>query len=539
MKDSVKAINANILIVDDIPASLNMLSQHLESQGYTVVAAPSGVIALEIVERTRPDLILLDIMMPEIDGFETCRRLKANPVTADIPVIFITAKDEIESIIEGFDVGGVDYITKPLNEKEVRVRVANHLEIHRLTQELIGKNIALQEEITQRKQAELARDEAEDARQTANAQLSILSEREAQRWGIEGFIGNSKTIERILSDVRQLQTIGTTSVLILGESGTGKELIARAIHFGGTRAKGAFIPLNCSAIPHELAESTLFGHKKGAFTGANAHRKGYFELADKGTLFLDEIGDMPIDLQAKLLRVLDDGGFTPIGSDEEKHVDVRVLAATNTDLQTKIANGAFREDLYYRLARFTVTVPPLRERKADIPPLVAHFLQMLAAEMGIGRGLEGTQGWKDDVVCLSPEALEALMNYDFPGNVRELKNIIEGALIKSSGGPIRVEHLSHLGEGATAPPVEPSEIPGAPTTRPALTMQPIHDPEPYQSEEDRILAYVRENESITNTTCRELLDVNRERAKYLLDKMQKNGLLVRRGTRRGTRYYIR
>jgi len=258
---------------------------------------------------------------------------------------------------------------------------------------------------------------------------------------------------------------------------------------------------------------------------------------------------MPIDLQAKLLRVLEDGGFTPIGGDEEKHVDVRVLAATNTDIQTKLADGTFREDLYYRLARFTVQVPPLRERKADIPPLVAHFVEMFAAEMGIGRGLEGregkkgrmegTEGWKDDVVRLSPEALEALMNYDFPGNVRELKNIIEGALIKSVGGLIRVEHLSHLGEGATAPLVEPSEIPGAPTTRPALTMQPIHDPEPYQSEEDRILAYVRENESITNTTCRELLDVNRERAKYLLDKMQKNGLLVRRGTRRGTRYYIR
>ena len=428
----VESKKADILIVDDIPDNLNTLSRTLESFGYNVIAAPGGELALQIAAKTPPDLILLDIIMPGIDGYETCRRLKAEKSTAEIPVIFITAKDEVDSLVEGFLVGGVDYITKRFAENEVRVRVLNHIKIHQLTQQLIQSNHELQQEIAQRQQAELARDEAEDARQTAHAQFSALSQREAQRWGIAGFIGKSKTVERILSDVRQLQTIGTTSVLILGESGTGKELIARAIHFGGTRAKGPFIPLNCSAIPHELAESTLFGHLKGAFTGATTDHKGYFELANSGTLFLDEIGDMSPDLQAKLLRVLEDGFFMPVGGTKEKQADVRVVAATNADLQARIASGTFREDLYYRLARFPVFLPPLRERKEDIPLLAVHFLEMFADEMRVEQPV------------LTPQALKALEAYHFPGNVRELKNIREHALIRSRGEAIEAEHLHFI-----------------------------------------------------------------------------------------------
>ena len=438
MKESINAKNAKILIVDDIPNNLNLLSHNLELQGYRVVAVPSGVVALQIVERTQPDLILLDIVMPEMDGFETCRRLKANPATAEIPVIFITARDEMESLLEGFSVGGVDYITKPFSQQEVQVRVQNHLQIHRLTQQLIDQNQALQQEITRREQAEAARNEAEDARQTASAQLSILSQREAEHWGIAGFIGKSKTIERILDDVRKLQTVGTTSVLILGESGTGKELIARAIHYGGTRAKGPFYALNCSTISKELAESTLFGHIRGAFTGADISRKGYFELADGGALFLDEIGDMPLELQPKLLRVLEEGCFIPLGDTREKHVDVRILAATNADLQTKIAEGTFRRDLYHRLARFPVEVPPLRERKEDIPLLANHFLGMFAAEMNV------------EQPNLTPEALMALEAYHFPGNVRELKHIIEGALIRSRGEAVQPVHLHFFESSPTS-----------------------------------------------------------------------------------------
>ena len=431
MRNPVNVRNAKILIVDDIPHNLNLLSQNLESQGYRVVAVPSGVVALQVVEQTQPDLILLDIVMPEMDGFETCRRLKANPATAHIPVIFITARDEMESLVEGFLVGGVDYITKPFSEQAVRVRVQNHLKIHRLTQQLTDQNQALQQEIARREQAEAARNQA-------NAQLSVLSQREAEHWGIAGFIGKSKTIERILDDVRQLQAVGATSVLISGESGTGKELIARAIHFGGTRAGGPFIPLNCSAIPHELADSTLFGHLKGAFTGANSDRKGYFELASGGTLFLDEIGDLPLDLQAKLLRVLEDGFFTPVGGTQPKQADVRVVVATNVALQEKIAEGTFRDDLYYRLARFPVEVPPLRERKEDIPLLANHFLEMFAAEM------------KVEQPALTPEALMAMEAYHFPGNVRELKNIIEHALIKSRGQAIQPVHLNFIESPSTS-----------------------------------------------------------------------------------------
>lgn len=376
-ESQIDSMQPRILIVDDVPANLKMLRDTLEPEGYEILGASNGETALRIADKALPDIVLLDIMMPNgIDGYEVCRRLKQNEVTADIPVIFITMKDEEESIVEGFDVGGIDYITKPFYEEEVLVRLENHLKISQLTKELLENNAELKEaneklrqEIEKREQTEQALDKTEDALKTADDQLQIISQQEAKRWGIDGFIGKSKSIGKILADVRRLQDIGTTSVLILGESGTGKELIARAIHFGGNRAKGAFIPVNCSTIPHELAESMLFGHVAGAFTGAKNRHKGYFELASSGTLFLDEIGGMPFELQTKLLRVLEDGCIMPVGSTNPKQVDVRILAATNADLQMKIAGGTFRQDLYFRLARFTVTVPPLRERKEDIPLL--------------------------------------------------------------------------------------------------------------------------------------------------------------------------
>lgn len=429
-KDEIDLAGAKILIVDDIPHNIEILRKALESYGYQISAAPSGEVALRIAQRTNIDLILLDVMMPGIDGFETCIKLKEDESTRHIPVIFVTAKGETASLLEGFRVGGVDYIPRPVEIEELLVRVRTHLQINYLTQELRQKNLKLQQEIGQRQQAEAALQQADE-------QLNLLSGREAERWGISGFIGQSKTIGKILTDIRKLHHAGTITVLISGESGTGKELIARAIHFGGLRAKGPFLPVNCSVIPHDLAESILFGHVKGAFTGANTDRKGYFELASGGTLFLDEIGDMPLDLQSKLLRVLEDGSVMPLGSTHEKQVDVRILAATNADLQTKIAAGKFRAELYFRLAGFTVVVPPLRERKDDIPLLANHFLRMFAAEMGI------------QTPTLSLEALEALESYRFPGNIRELKNIIERALIESGGGQIQPKHLFFVTHNAT------------------------------------------------------------------------------------------
>lgn len=374
--DRDQRIQPQVLIVDDVPANLKVLRDALEPAGYDILAASNGEAALRIAASALPDIILLDIMMPPgMDGYQVCRRLKENEATQHIPVIFITMKDQKESLVEGFRAGGVDYITKPFEAEEVHVRVENHLEISRLTRELLEKNRELQEEITRREQAE-------DSLQRADEHLALISQQETERWGIEGFVGQSKTISGILDEIRRLQHTETTSVLITGESGTGKELIARAIHFGGTRAKGPLIPVNCSAIPRELADSAFFGHIRGAFTGANVSQKGFFELADGGTLFLDEIGDMPLELQPKLLRVIETGCITPLGSARERHVDVRILAATNQNLQEKIAEDTFREDLYFRLARYTVTVPPLRNRREDIPLLAEHFLRMFTSEMG-------------------------------------------------------------------------------------------------------------------------------------------------------------
>jgi DNA-binding NtrC family response regulator len=539
-------IKATILIVDDIPANLNLLREALEPEGYEILGAPSGEIALQIANRTIPDLILLDIVMPGLDGFETCRRLKGDPKTADIPVIFITIKDEVEDIVKGFQVGGVDYITKSCQKEELLARVRTHLKISQLTQmyleanmELTAANQELQEEIAKREREEQARQQAEnallkaeDALLKADEKLSLISEQEASHWGIEGFVGKSRTIAAILDNVRQLQNTGATSVLITGESGTGKELIARAIHFGGTRAKGPFHALNCSAIPGELAESYIFGHVRGAFTGANTSRKGYFELADGGTLFLDEIGDMPLELQPKLLRVLEDGCFTPVGGAAQKRVDVRILAATNQNLDAKIAAGKFRQDLYYRLARFTVFVPPLRQRKEDIPLLTEHFLSMFAQEMTMARGQEG------DLLTtssLSPKAMEALMNYPFPGNIRELRNIIERALILSCGGVIQPEHL------------QITSVDGSVLTKTeSARTQPPHDDaeqlmlERAQTEdEEKILAYIRQRGSINNTQCRDLLGVDNRRATYLLQKLMKYGLLVHKGKQRWSRYLLK
>ena len=239
----------------------------------------------------------------------------------------------------------------------------------------------------------------------------------------------------MLSDIRKLHQFANTNVLITGESGTGKELVARAIHYSSPRAEAPFLPVNCVAIPADLAESMFFGHLRGAFTGALSERKGWFELADGGTLFLDEIGDMPSGLQAKLLRVLEDGEITPVGASKSRRVDVRVVAATNADLEEKMTEGKFRQDFFFRLARYTVEMPSLRERPEDIPLLARHFLEVFAREMGIGGA------------ALTPGAMENLMAYQFPGNVRELKNIIERALIQSGGEAIESAHL-HLMQGA-------------------------------------------------------------------------------------------
>ncbi len=444
---------AKILLVDDQPANLKVLRLALEPVGYHILAAGDGQRALDIAQRARPDLILLDVTMPGMDGFETCRRLKGDGATAAIPVLFITARTETEDVVEGFGVGGADYIAKPFRNEEVMARVQTHLERTFLERALVAsndelgeKNEELQREIDQRRILT-------GQKQQLTEQLSMISQREAERWGIPGFVGKSTLLQKVLREIQLLQNSSSTSVLITGESGTGKELVARALHFGSERADGPFVPVNCSAVPQELAESQFFGHAKGAFTGADTERKGHFELAHGGTLFLDEVGDMPLDLQAKLLRVLEDGVVAPLGGNEGRPVDVRVVSATNADLQAGVAAGTFRQDLYFRLASFPVQVPPLRQRPEDIPLLVEHFLELLAAEMG------------QEPVAPTGAALERLRAYAFPGNIRELKNIVERALLESGGRAIGPEHV-HLfyapDTGTAQLEVVPSPAPSEP-----------------------------------------------------------------------------
>jgi len=410
---------ARILAVDDVPANLDVLIATLEAADFSVLIATNGETALDVAARELPALILLDISMPGMDGLEVCRRLKFDDITRDIPVIFLTADTDQEQLISGFRAGAVDYVTKPFLQDEVMLRIRTHLERAMLIDELEARNHQLENEIAQRN--------------ALDNQLSMLAKRDADRWGLEGFIGQSPTMKEILREIGLLQNASRTSVLIMGESGTGKELIARAIHAGSDRSGRPFITVNCSTIPNELAESLLFGHLAGAFTGAQGSQTGYFEMADGGTLFLDEIGTMPAAIQPKLLRVLEDGFIRPLGAKTDRKVDVRIVSATNEPA------GALREDLYYRLARFTVTAPPLRDRKDDIPLLAVHFMQMFAEEMGIAPPGLGT------------DALDALSHHNYPGNVRELKNVIERAMIESGGQEISPPHLRlSIGGGVAA-----------------------------------------------------------------------------------------
>jgi len=432
---------AKVLLVDDQRENLDVLVGILKREGYDIRVALNGAVGLDLARRFGPDLILLDVLMPEMDGLEMCRQLQADPAISAIPVVFLTARAELEDVVAGFEAGGADFIPKPFREKELRMRVETQLRVSRLVQELTHKNKALEEEIRQRKAIAEERDQLNEERDQLAGRISQISAAEAKHWGIAGFVGQSKTLGKILVDIERLQQAGTTSVLISGESGTGKELVARALHFGSMRKDGPFVPVNCSAIAGDLADSLLFGHVKGAFTGANEDRAGYFLSADGGTLFLDEIGDMPLDLQAKLLRVLEERAVVPVGGTKEKAVNVRVLAATHVDLEQRVRERQFRQDLYFRLAGFPVQVPPLRDREEDIPLLARHFVEIFAGEMGI------------HTPPIDEAALSDLVNYAWPGNVRELKNAMERALIESGGEAIGRAYL-HLSADMIALPIE-------------------------------------------------------------------------------------
>ena len=381
----------HILVVDDEPVQREMIGGFLRKQGFEVIAADSAERALELFRQDAFDLVLSDQKMVNMSGLELLQAV--HTINPETPVILITAFGTIEAAVAALKQGATDYLTKPLNLEELLYRIRKVSDRYRM----INENRELREALRERHR-------------------------------IEGIIGESGQMLEVLSLVRRVAPSEAT-VLIRGESGTGKELIAKAIHFGSPRARGPLVKVNCAALPEALLESELFGHEKGAFTGAIGSRQGRFELANGGTIFLDEIGDLPLHLQAKLLRVLQEREYEKVGSSRPVQVNVRILAASHRPLEALIKAGQLREDLYYRLNVVTISLPPLRERRSDLSLLIEHFLRRYAEKNG--KTMRG----------LTHEARDILLRYDYPGNVRELENIIERAVVLTRDDVIGIGDL--------------------------------------------------------------------------------------------------
>ncbi len=421
------APGASILVVDDTPTNVSVLLEVLERAGFKVLVARDGESALEQAGYAHPDLILLDVMMPGIDGFETCRRLKQLPQTAHVPVIFMTALTDVQDKVRAFEAGAADYVSKPFQHEEVLARVSAHLGLENLRRELRDANSELEKRVAART-AELqsALEEVLRLRERLQVENRYLQQEISETINHGEIVGASAALDGVLRKVAQVAG-GDTTVLICGETGTGKELVARAIHERSPRRERPLVKLNCSAISAGLVESELFGHVKGAFTGATDRRVGRFELADGGTIFLDEVSELPAETQTKLLRVLQEQEFEPVGSSKTVKVDVRVIAATNRDLKADVASGRFRADLFYRLNVFPIDVPPLRARREDIPHLAGHFLARVARKLG------------KRIERIEAESLERLMRHSWPGNVRDLQNAIERAAVLANGSQLVID----------------------------------------------------------------------------------------------------
>ncbi len=379
-----------ILIIDDELSTCTMLKLALRDR-YDVKHATDALQGLSIFKAERFDLVLLDLMIGEHDGIEILKQIKEHD--RDVAVIMITAFGNIKSSVEAIKNGAFNYLSKPIEMDELFVFIEQALKVRNLSDEVV-----------------------------------YLSDELKNHFQVQGMIGDSPAVREIYAMIEKLKDVDTT-VTITGESGTGKELVARAIHFSGKRQDKRFVVINCAAIPESLLEEELFGHKRGTFTGATQDKKGKFEVADKGTIFLDEIGDMQLNLQSKLLRVLQQKEFSALGSNEIQRTDVRIIAATNKDLESMVREGSFRQDLFYRLNVMNIHLPPLRERKQDIPLLCQHFIEQF--------GREQNKRIKE----ITPEAMEVLLSYDYPGNVRQLANFIEHAMIISNGKVIDVKDL--------------------------------------------------------------------------------------------------
>lgn len=384
-------ISTRVLVIDDEEIVCESIKRILEEEGYEIESALNGQEAFKKMDENPFDIVITDLKMPGIDGMEVLRIIRREyPNTI---VIMITGFSTVETAVEAMKLGAFDYIPKPFTPDEVSIVVKKAIE----QKNLLLENIYLRQELQ-------------------------------EKYGFHNIVGKSKKMQEIYKIITKVAPTDST-VLIYGQSGTGKELIARAIHFNSPRRERQFVPVDCAVLSENLLESELFGHIRGSFTGAVTTKLGLFEIADGGTVFLDEVGNISLSIQAKLLRVLQEREFTPVGGTKSKKVDIRLIAATNKDLEKMMKEGTFREDLYYRLNIVPIYLPPLKEREEDIPLLAIHFLKKYSEQMG--KKIRG----------FSPEAMEKLLRYQWPGNVRELENIIERTVVMMEEEMVRPEHI--------------------------------------------------------------------------------------------------
>jgi len=451
---------STILVVDDEKNYLVVLEALLEDEGYEVLAASSGQAALEIIRSRHVDTVLTDIKMPGMSGIELLEEVKS--FDPDLPVILMTAFAEVDQAVSAMKRGALDHIQKPFDNREIKRAVERGVERRSLI-----RNIRFLE-----------------------TELGTV-------WG--NMVGKSRPMERVFSLMKRVADTPTT-VLISGESGTGKELIAHGLHNASSRREAPFVSINCAAVPETLLESELFGYDKGAFTGATQMKEGKFEFADGGTLFLDEIGEMPLGLQVKLLRVLQEQEFQRVGGNKDIKVDVRIIAATNKDLREEVDHRRFREDLYFRLNVVHIEAPPLRERLDDVPPLVAHFVEKFGKKLG------------RSIRDVAPDVMTAFCRYPWPGNVRELENVIERALVLCKGNSITVDDLPlELRQSSHTEKEHDLAIPWDKGLAGAL-----------DSIEERMICEALKNSGNVQAKAAKILGISRSNLQY---KMKKYGLM--------------
>ena len=463
---SPKPSNEQILVVDDDQMIRWTLREALQSWGFTTVEAGSAAEAVKQFHAELPAAVLLDIDLPDGSGLDVLREIKREQPEAI--AIMITGNVQIDNTISALRGGAYDFIAKPLNLEEIRVTLRNAIEARHLRREV----------------------------------AQVRKER-AREFNFKQIVGESPAMKKMLGLAAKVAESEVSSVLLQGESGTGKDLVAKAIHYGSQRSEGPFVAINCAALPATLIESELFGYEKGAFTDAKARKEGLFEQAEGGTLLLDEIGELELSLQAKLLRVLEEGAFRRVGGLKDIPLDVRVLAASNRDLKTESEAGRFRLDLYYRLSIIQIDIPPLRERGDDVLLLSQHYIDTIGARLK-----------RNKVTGISKEAEEVFRNYDWPGNVRELRNVIERALILEDADKITTEYLP----GGLLTPGRPAPSSTAGTTETQFVL-----PDEGISLDEAELSFVRQaiqRSGGNQTRAAELLGISRDQLRYRLKKLE-------------------